>query len=65
LEIGKTETGYLNVRDSGSAKGKIIAKAKPGEQYIFQQEVGGWYEIVLPDGMIGWVKGEYVNLLVN
>lgn len=63
LEIKKTSIGFLNVRDQNNIKGKIIAKANVGEQYVFRNEQNGWYEIILSDGITGWVKSDYVSIL--
>lgn len=63
IEILKTPTGSLNVRDISNAKGKKIGTVLPGEQYVFQEEKDGWYNITLPDGINGWVSGEYVKVV--
>lgn len=61
IEILKTGLGFLNVRDAGNTKGKIIGKVLPGEQYVVKNETGGWYEIILADGKTGWVINKYVK----
>ncbi len=62
LEILKTGTGFLNVRDAGNIKGKIVGKVLPGEEYVYRDEQNGWYQIVLADENVGWVIGEYIKL---
>jgi stage II sporulation protein P len=59
----KTETDFLNIRDAGNTRGKIIGKALPGEQYLYISEKDGWLEIILTDGKTGWVIKKYVKLL--
>jgi type IV pilus assembly protein PilC len=63
LEIIKTPTGTLNVRNMGSSQGKIIAKVLAGETYVYTNIQAGWYEIILKDGIIGWVSESYVKVL--
>jgi uncharacterized protein YgiM (DUF1202 family) len=53
----------LNVRDVANTKGKIIGKVLPSEQYVYQSQQDGWYEIILADGTTGWVIGEYIKLM--
>lgn len=63
LKIQETGTGFLNVRDKSDVKGNIVGKVLPGEQYTYKNEQNGWYEIALSDGTIGWVIGDYVELI--
>jgi hypothetical protein len=63
LEIKNTGTGFLNVRDSSSTRGKIITRVTPGDQYVYQEELNGWYKIILNDGSDGWVSGDYVQII--
>lgn len=63
IEVTQTETGFLNVRSIGNEKGTKIGKILPGEQYEYEKQENGWYEIILSDGKLGWVKGEYVKLV--
>lgn len=53
---------WLNVRDGGSLKAKIIAQALPGEEYEFlTKNSGGWYNIKKGGAVWGWVSGRYVK----
>ncbi|EKD46878.1 MAG: Type IV pilus assembly protein tapC [uncultured bacterium] len=63
LEIIETGLGFLNVRKQGDSDGEKIGKVIPGQQYEYIQEKNGWYEIVLSDGMSGWVIGEFIKTL--
>ncbi len=63
LRILSTGIGYLNVRNSPSTAGKIVAKAITGEIYQYREEKSNWYEIILADGETGWVIGTYVEII--
>lgn len=53
---------WLNVRDSGSLSGKVIAQVLPGEEYEFStKNSGGWYNIKKGGVVWGWVSGQYVT----
>ena len=56
----KSGVTWLNVRNSGSLKGKIIGKVLPGQVYTSTQLVGGWYEIQKDGKDWGWVFATYV-----
>ncbi|MFC1622918.1 type II secretion system F family protein [Patescibacteria group bacterium] len=66
IVITETETGYLNVRDSGSVGEKIIGRVSPGDEYELIEEKDGWFHIVISiddeGGQVtGWVIGDYVE----
>lgn len=61
VEILQTVTGYLNVRDINSPKGKIIGKVLPGQKFDIQEEKEGWYRIKLPGEKEGWISGDYAK----
>lgn len=63
IEILKTGTGFLNVRDANNTKGKVVGKVLPGQQYVAQADQDGWYQITLSDGSAGWVFGKYAKLI--
>ncbi len=65
LTILKTPTGYLNVRDLPSTSGKQITQVHPGETYYYVETKSGWYKIVLPEGVTGWIIGDYVSVEKN
>lgn len=64
VEILKTGTGFLNVRDINDAKGKKVDQVLPGEQYVYQGEEAGWYQIVLANGGVGWISGKYAKVVL-
>jgi len=70
VEILKTPTGFLRVRTKPGVSGEEIAQVKVGETYKFIEEdtLTKWLRIQfedpkagLPDGITGWVSGEYVK----
>jgi hypothetical protein len=58
-----TPTGWLNVRDRADLGGGVIAKALPGEKYSYQKTENGWDAIVLSNGAIGWILGNYATIV--
>ncbi len=63
LEVQDSSLGYVNVRDSASTSGLIIAKAMPGEKYEYTAKTAGWYTIMLPSGRQGFISATYVKQL--
>lgn len=57
--VGDTPTGYLNVRNS--PKGRIVAKAFPGDILIYLGEDTEWFKVELEDGTEGWVAKTYTT----
>lgn len=63
LEVLSTETGTLNIRRDPFANAPIVAKASPGQRYVWlESNPGGWYKLQLDEGT-GWVLGRYVKVL--
>ena len=63
LRVQKTGTGYLNVRDTPSVSGALVGKVLPGDELSSSEERDGWFSVVLPDGKMGWVSGDYVKTI--
>ncbi len=63
IEILDTEVGYLNVRSDASVDGDIVTTVNPGDQYEYSEESNGWYKITTQDGSVGWVSGDYVEVV--
>ncbi len=63
VRILNTPTGTLNVRGKPNASEKLLGKVYPGEKYTFDTEKNGWYFIIIPNGIDGWISGEYVELI--
>lgn len=63
LLITDTPTGYLNVRAKPATSYTKLGKVSVGSEYTFEAQKAGWYYIIVPKGIDGWVSGEYVELL--
>lgn len=72
VSILKTPTGLLRVRTEPGLKGEEIAQVTVGEEYEYLDTdvATGWVKIQyrkkaagLPNGIEGWVSGEYVKIL--
>jgi hypothetical protein len=70
VQILSTSTGFLRVRTQPGIAGEEIAEVKPGEKYLYLDEdvATGWFEIQykdpapgLPNGMTGWVSGQFAK----
>ena len=53
----------LNIRTSPSADAELVRLADDGEKFSVIQEVDGWLEIELPDGLTAWVAAEYMKVV--
>jgi uncharacterized protein YgiM (DUF1202 family) len=62
VAIGGTPTGWLRVRATPSTAGEEVAKVIPGETYPLLDSRNGWFQIELPEGLTGWVSGEYASV---
>lgn len=51
----------LNVRERPSAGSEVITQLHRGTQVVVSGVSGSWFGIVLADGRIGWVYGDFVN----
>lgn len=65
LQISSEGLTYLNVRSEPREDGEIIGTAIPGGEYVYGEEIDGWYGITLPEDIQGWVSGEYVTVIEN
>jgi uncharacterized protein YgiM (DUF1202 family) len=63
VEVIKNPPEAVVIRDKPDKKALVIAKADAGKDYSFTAKVGEWYQIVLPEGKIGWIHNESVNKL--
>jgi len=59
--IGKTPTGYLNVRNEPIVTSEILFRVYPSEEYAYSEYKNGWYKIELKSGKVGWVTERYVS----
>ncbi len=63
VKILATPTGWLNVRSMPAPSEKLLGRVYPGNEYIFEAERNGWYYIVIPKGIDGWISGEYAKTI--
>lgn len=61
VEIQKTPTGFLNVREDPSLDAELKGVVFPGEKYLLLEEVSGWYKIRLRDDSWGWIYSVYAK----
>ena len=65
VKIKKTPNNFLNVREDTSTNSTIIIKVHDDEVYEFVDEKGGWFQIKLPDGTIGWISSTYAEKITQ
>lgn len=63
LRIGDTPTGYLNVRSGPNIGSNLVTSVFPGEKFAFREQDGEWIQIILRDGVPGWISRTYVEIL--
>jgi len=61
-KTGKVTASSLNVRDSGSLNGKVVASIKQGEKVKILSESNQWLEIQMSNGKKGWIAGWFVQV---
>ncbi len=70
--IGNTPTGFLRMRTEPGVKGEEIAELKSGQKYLYLEKDSdsGWFQIQyqdpapgLPNGIRGWVSGQYSKVI--
>jgi N-acetylmuramoyl-L-alanine amidase len=61
---GKITASSLNVRNSNSLDGKVIASISKGETFKIVEEQDNWIRIELGAGKDGWVAGWYLEKTV-
>lgn len=63
LKILDTPTGWLRVREAPGLNASESAQVLPGEEYNYFTKQDNWYQIEYDANKLGWVSGEYVELL--
>lgn len=58
---GTVTAASLNVRDSNSLDGKVIASISKGESLKILEEKNNWVKLEIESGENGWVAGWYVE----
>lgn len=61
IEILKTGTGWLRVRQEPTVNASEAAKVDPGDQYEVLEERDGWIKIEYSKNEEGWVSDQYVR----
>ena len=55
--------GVLNVREESSPTSGVLTQVASGDVFEYTEERDGWYQIKLDDETLGWVFGDYVELV--
>ncbi len=63
LLILDTPTGWLRVREEPSLNASESAQVQPGDEFLYFEEQSNWYQIEYEPDKLGWVSGEYVDLI--
>jgi hypothetical protein len=63
LLILDTPTGWLRVREAPNLSASESAQVKPGDEFIYFEEQSNWYQIEYEEDKLGWVFGDYVELV--
>lgn len=61
VRVDASRYGYVNVRGTASASGKLIGKIMESVTLDYVAQKSGWYEVVLSDGTKGWISGTYAK----
>lgn len=61
VEIQKTPTGFLRVREEANLGSKEVGRVSPSEAFDLLEETTGWYKIRLRDGTTGWISSQYAR----
>lgn len=61
-KTGTVKGGWLILRASPSFSGKIISSYPSGTVVTITGQVGSWYEVTAPDGMNGYMLGDYLQV---
>lgn len=51
---------FLNIRSTGSLKGKIVGRVLSGQEFEFTSSQNGWYRIKKDGKDLGWISGDYI-----
>lgn len=56
-------TAAVVVRAQPRTRSEALARLRPGETLVLQEEVPGWYRVLLPDGRAGYVSKAWTDLV--
>ena len=51
----------VNVYLNSTSTSEIIGKAIYNQIYTYNKKIPGWYQIVLPDLKVGWIRAQFVK----
>ena len=49
----------VNVYQNSTSTSEIIGKAIYNQIYTYNKKIQGWYQIILPDLKVGWVRAQF------
>ncbi len=58
----REDVTVVNIREAPNTMSRILHKAKAGESLPYLAEQGGWYQVELGNGLLGWVSAEFVTV---
>jgi len=61
-KTGTVTGGWLILRDAPSFSGKILSSYPSGTVVQITGEKGSWYAVTAPDGLTGFMLGEYLTI---
>lgn len=62
-ELEIVADSIINVRADPTTLSVVIARVRPGDIFSFEDTENGWYQIIIREGTVGWIFGEYVSVL--
>jgi len=57
-----TESSALNIRAGADSNSPVIAKAEKGATLRILGNLGSWYQVLLPNGAVGYASSAYIRL---
>lgn len=58
-------TAAVVVRAQPTTQSEALVRLRPGETLVLQQEVPGWYRVLLPDGRTGYVSKAWTDVVAQ
>ena len=60
---GIVTANSLNVRKGNSTSYESLGFVRKNNNVKIVKELGGWYQIITPEGLFGWASGKYIDLI--
>ena len=57
----ETERTRLNIRSGEGTNTRIVTKADKGDRVLLLSRSGDWYQVLLPDGTVGYAHREFIR----